>query len=328
MMSSTQGDMKSYVAPSSSTGAAQAGGAETPDDASRPLVTSVFSASSQSSTQMRLSLCVLRCRDIEASKEVYTARFGLSFVKEKHGKVPEHYATELIDRSGHKTVLELYPLRSGLAEALVKAEGKKDVSLEKTILSTHAHLKFGIGESFSTEHIKQESTLEEGEVLMDPDQRSVSIGSFAGVGDMLGETNSDVRKEKVKSVAEVEKSVAIEPGKTFNRSITHLRIRCKDIEQSIKFYQLLGMRADTDQHHLFLLNGCTLLLSPRLDMEHNESVAKWSRMRLRFDVPDLGALKTALTSNSVDFVPMNYEGVEGITVRDPDLREIDVQEIL
>ncbi len=52
---------------------------------------------------MKLSLLVLRCKDIEASKSFYQL-LGLSFVKEKHGNGPTHYSCEHDD-----FVLELYP---------------------------------------------------------------------------------------------------------------------------------------------------------------------------------------------------------------------------
>ena len=52
---------------------------------------------------MKVSLLVIRCKDIEISKSFYQG-FGLSFVKEKHGKGPTHYSCE---HDG--CVFELYP---------------------------------------------------------------------------------------------------------------------------------------------------------------------------------------------------------------------------
>lgn len=52
---------------------------------------------------MSLSLLVLRCQDIEKSKEFYST-LGMEFKREQHGAGPEHYAYE---RNGF--VLELYP---------------------------------------------------------------------------------------------------------------------------------------------------------------------------------------------------------------------------
>jgi lactoylglutathione lyase len=51
---------------------------------------------------------VIRTGDIEVIKE-FLESFGLTFVLEKHGNGPEHYACE----SGGK-VLEIYPLRKAL----------------------------------------------------------------------------------------------------------------------------------------------------------------------------------------------------------------------
>lgn len=52
---------------------------------------------------MKISLLVIRCQDIEASKDFYQ-KLGLSFAKEKHGNGPEHYSCE---HDG--CVFELYP---------------------------------------------------------------------------------------------------------------------------------------------------------------------------------------------------------------------------
>ncbi len=52
---------------------------------------------------MKLSLLVLRCKDIEVSKSFYQL-LGLSFVKEKHGDGPVHYSCE-----HNNFVFELYP---------------------------------------------------------------------------------------------------------------------------------------------------------------------------------------------------------------------------
>ena len=57
---------------------------------------------------MKLNLLVLRCKNIELTKAFYE-KLGLKFVKEKHGKGVEHYATYV-----GEMVLELYPLKKGL----------------------------------------------------------------------------------------------------------------------------------------------------------------------------------------------------------------------
>lgn len=50
-----------------------------------------------------LSLLVLRCRDLEASRAFFSA-LGAVFTLEKHGTGPQHYACTL-----GQVVLELYP---------------------------------------------------------------------------------------------------------------------------------------------------------------------------------------------------------------------------
>lgn len=52
---------------------------------------------------MNLSLLVIRCDDLEISKEFYQS-LGLIFTKEKHGNGPEHYACEI-----EGMIFELYP---------------------------------------------------------------------------------------------------------------------------------------------------------------------------------------------------------------------------
>jgi len=56
---------------------------------------------------MKLSLLVIRCKDINLSKEFYET-FGFHFQKEKHGNGPIHYSTEI-----DGIVFELYPKKSG-----------------------------------------------------------------------------------------------------------------------------------------------------------------------------------------------------------------------
>lgn len=52
---------------------------------------------------MKISLLVIRCNDIEISKEFYEG-LGLKFKKEKHGSGPIHYSCE-----SDGCVFELYP---------------------------------------------------------------------------------------------------------------------------------------------------------------------------------------------------------------------------
>jgi catechol 2,3-dioxygenase-like lactoylglutathione lyase family enzyme len=56
---------------------------------------------------MQLNLLVLRCKNIETSKNFYE-KLGLKFIKEQHGKGAVHYATYV-----REMVLELYPLKEG-----------------------------------------------------------------------------------------------------------------------------------------------------------------------------------------------------------------------
>ncbi|SMF66885.1 Catechol 2,3-dioxygenase [Alteromonadaceae bacterium Bs31] len=52
---------------------------------------------------MKISLLVIRCKDLEASKSFYQL-LGFNFVKEQHGSGPVHYSCE---QDG--CVFELYP---------------------------------------------------------------------------------------------------------------------------------------------------------------------------------------------------------------------------
>ncbi|MCM8540840.1 MAG: hypothetical protein NE328_11250 [Lentisphaeraceae bacterium] len=59
---------------------------------------------------LSVNLLVLRCNDIEKCREFYQ-KLGFIFQKEKHGKGPEHYAS---DNFGF--VLELYPAKQAVIE--------------------------------------------------------------------------------------------------------------------------------------------------------------------------------------------------------------------
>ena len=56
---------------------------------------------------MQLNLLVLRCKNIEKSKNFYE-KLGLKFIKEQHGKSPVHYSTYV-----GKMLMELYPVKEG-----------------------------------------------------------------------------------------------------------------------------------------------------------------------------------------------------------------------
>ena len=63
---------------------------------------------------MKISLVVIRCQDIEASKRFYQ-QLSLTFIKEKHGSGPEHYSCE------HEgVVFELYPNKGEASEDNVR----------------------------------------------------------------------------------------------------------------------------------------------------------------------------------------------------------------
>ncbi|WP_433924973.1 VOC family protein [Vreelandella sp. 21] len=53
---------------------------------------------------MKINLFVLRCKELEASKQFYEL-LGFNFVKERHGDGPTHYSSQ---DAGF--VFELYPL--------------------------------------------------------------------------------------------------------------------------------------------------------------------------------------------------------------------------
>ena len=57
-----------------------------------------------------LKLLVLRCKDIEKSKEFYE-KLKLIFIKEQHGKGPIHYSTSM-----GNLVIELYPLTQNIID--------------------------------------------------------------------------------------------------------------------------------------------------------------------------------------------------------------------
>lgn len=63
---------------------------------------------------MKINLLVLRCKELEASKQFYEL-LGFNFVKEKHGEGPTHYSSQ-----GAGFVFELYPLSKN--EALGNSE--------------------------------------------------------------------------------------------------------------------------------------------------------------------------------------------------------------
>jgi catechol 2,3-dioxygenase-like lactoylglutathione lyase family enzyme len=63
---------------------------------------------------LSISLVVLRCRDVGATRRFYEA-LGLVFQTERHGSGPEHYSCRVGD-----TVLELYPASVGATPAVAR----------------------------------------------------------------------------------------------------------------------------------------------------------------------------------------------------------------
>ena len=55
---------------------------------------------------MQLNLLVLRCQDIEKTRQFYS-QLGFQFVPEQHGNSPLHYSAQL-----DALTLELYPAKS------------------------------------------------------------------------------------------------------------------------------------------------------------------------------------------------------------------------
>lgn len=58
------------------------------------------------------TVVVIYTHKMEKAVEFFTA-FGMSFIKEKHGKEPEHYACEIDGK-----VFEIYPAKEGAKEPL------------------------------------------------------------------------------------------------------------------------------------------------------------------------------------------------------------------
>ena len=57
-----------------------------------------------------LNLLVLRCKNIENTKEFYEKHLGFKFVLEQHGSSPLHYSTTICSND-NTMVLELYPVK-------------------------------------------------------------------------------------------------------------------------------------------------------------------------------------------------------------------------
>jgi lactoylglutathione lyase len=105
-----------------------------------------------------LSLMVLRCRDIEQSRNFYQA-LGLVFTEEKHGIGPLHYSAQL-----GPTVLELYP--AGNSPSSVR------LGISVADLTAAVEAVRSLGGRVDREATPQSDTA----VIRDPDNNSVELG--------------------------------------------------------------------------------------------------------------------------------------------------------
>lgn len=81
-----------------------------------------------------LTLLVLRCADLEASRRFYSA-LGLILIAEQHGSGPVHYSCRL-----GTTVLELYPARSTTTTTRLGIALDSVVEALETLRSLGAHI--------------------------------------------------------------------------------------------------------------------------------------------------------------------------------------------
>lgn len=113
-----------------------------------------------------LSLIVLRCVDLEASRTFYSA-LGLYFELEQHGNGPVHYSCQLGDH-----VLELFPGKPGSAPARLVGgatmHGFHVESLEAVLSSLQAQQAEII-------HSPSDSPWGRRAVVLDPDGRAVEL---------------------------------------------------------------------------------------------------------------------------------------------------------
>lgn len=115
---------------------------------------------------LRLSLIVLRCSDLDATRAFYTT-LGFAFQTEQHGKGPVHYSCQVGDM-----VLELYPGKPGSAPGQTEAgaclHGFQVDSLD-AILTALQPLKAEIV------HFPSESPWGRRAVVLDPDGRAIEL---------------------------------------------------------------------------------------------------------------------------------------------------------
>lgn len=110
---------------------------------------------------MNLNLLVLRCKNIEATKNFYE-KLGLKFVKEQHGKSPIHYSTEI-----DQITIELYPLKEGYPVESNRLGFRVDFNDIQTYL-VHVGIEIVSEYEFSNQLIV---------VVVDPDGRKVELSN-------------------------------------------------------------------------------------------------------------------------------------------------------
>ena len=125
------------------------------------------SSASVDRDEPRLNLLVLRCADIDRSRDFYTA-LGLTFIRERHGGGPPHYAATL-----GGAVLELYP-RGKRADVSVRLGIELTISQE----SINRALAIG-GEGVAS---NQESVRPGHVTLRDPDGHILDIAIPQNIG--------------------------------------------------------------------------------------------------------------------------------------------------
>ena len=108
---------------------------------------------------MQLNLLVLRCKNIEKSKNFYE-KLGLKFIKEQHGKSPVHYSTLI-----GQMVMELYPLKDGYNIE----NSRLGFSLE--VEDIHSYLDEVSIEIVSEYEFDDKSIV----VVVDPDDRKIEL---------------------------------------------------------------------------------------------------------------------------------------------------------
>ena len=103
------------------------------------------------------SFIVFRCKDIEKTKRFYET-LGLTFIKEKHGSGPEHYASQLAS-----VTFELYPATEKHPPTLLTT-GFKVNDLETTIQELQKQTEVGMKNNHA--------------VANDPDGRLIHIERY------------------------------------------------------------------------------------------------------------------------------------------------------